>query len=80
VRPVRRIVVAYRTEGAAAILHGNRGRKPKHVIPAEFRQRAVESARTTYEGVNDSHCGICWPSGRDFAYPASRCGASGERR
>lgn len=54
-RQVRRILAAYRTEGAAALAHGNRGRTPAHRITEEVRQRVVELARTRYAGLNDTH-------------------------
>jgi transposase len=54
-RQVRRIVAAYRTEGAAALSHGNRGRPPTHTIGAAVRQRVVELARTRYPDLNDTH-------------------------
>jgi transposase len=55
VRQVRRILAAYRKEGAAAIPHGNRGRQPKHTVAAGLRRRVAELARTAYAGTNDSH-------------------------
>ncbi len=55
VRQVRRILAAYRKEGVAAIPHGNRGRRPKHTLPAVVRQRVTELAQTTYAEANDSH-------------------------
>lgn len=54
-RQIRRIVAAYREEGAAAIAHGNRGRAPAHRIGAEVRGQVIELARTRYAGVNDQH-------------------------
>lgn len=54
-RQVRRILAAYRKEGAAALAHGNRGRSPAHTIGAEVRQQVVELARTRYVGLNDTH-------------------------
>ena len=33
-RHVRRLLAAYRKEGAAALAHGNRGRKPSHALGA----------------------------------------------
>ncbi len=55
VRQVRRILAAYRREGAASIAHGNRDRKPAHTIPEEIRHRVVELAQTRYAGLNDTH-------------------------
>ena len=54
-RQVRRILAAYRTEGAAALAHGNRGRAPAHTIGEEVRKQVVELARTRYPDLNDTH-------------------------
>lgn len=55
VRQVRRIVAAYRQEGAAALAHGNRDRAPVHTIPEDVRRQVGELARTRYAGLNDTH-------------------------
>jgi transposase len=55
VRQVRRILAAYRQEGAASLAHGNRDRNPVHTIPDHVRQRVVELAQTRYAGLNDTH-------------------------
>lgn len=52
-RQVRRILAAYRKEGAAVLAHGNRGRHPAHRIGEAVRQQVLELARTRYIGVND---------------------------
>jgi len=54
-RQVQRILAAYRKEGAAAVVHGNRGRKPKHRIGDEVRQQVIALAREPYEGCNQQH-------------------------
>jgi transposase len=50
-----RILAAYREEGAAGIAHGNRGRKPVHVLGEEIREQVVELAGERYGGFNHSH-------------------------
>ena len=55
VRQVRRTLAAYRQEGAAALAHGNRGRRPHNALPAETRQKVIELARTKYQGYNHQH-------------------------
>ena len=55
VRQLRRLLAAYRRDGAAAIPHRNRGRPPAHTVAAAVRARVVELSRTTYAGTNDSH-------------------------
>lgn len=54
-RQVRRLLAAYRTEGAAALAHGNRGRVPVHAVDEGVRQRVVELASSTYAGCNYQH-------------------------
>jgi transposase len=51
-RQVRRVLVAYRREGAAALAHGNRGRRPAHATRQEVAQQVVALAHTTYRGGN----------------------------
>ena len=40
-RHLWRILAAYRKEGAAALAHGNRGRRPANAIPLGLRDRVV---------------------------------------
>ena len=54
-RQVRRLLAAYRKEGAAALAHGNRGRKPVHRISEEVRTQVISLATTTYRGCNYQH-------------------------
>ena len=54
-RHVRRLLAAYRKEGAAALAHGNRGRASPRRIPEEVSERILELARTLYEDYNDTH-------------------------
>jgi len=51
-RHVRRLLAAYRKEGAAALAHGDRGRKPGHTLDARLKERMLELARSTYAGCN----------------------------
>jgi transposase len=54
-RQERRIVAAYRKEGAAGLAHGNRGRVSPRRIPAMCRERILELARNKYGDYNDTH-------------------------
>ena len=54
-RQVRRVLAAYRREGAAALAHGNRGRRPVHTTAAEAAAYVVSVAQTTYAGCNQQH-------------------------
>jgi transposase len=50
-----RLLARYRAEGAAALVHGNRGRPPAHRLAEPLRQRVRDLAATTYAGVNHTH-------------------------
>src|SRR5438067_2438993 len=54
-RQLQRILAAYRKEGAAALVHSNRGRAPQHRIDDATRQRISILAQTTYAGANYQH-------------------------
>jgi len=54
-RHVRRLLAAYREEGAAALAHGNRGRKPHHALDDGLRRKVSELAESTYAGCNNQH-------------------------
>ena len=54
-RHARRMLAGYRQDGAAALAHGNRGRRPHNAIwPAEAAA-VVELATHRYEGANHTH-------------------------
>ena len=55
VRQLRRLLAAYREEGAAALAHGNRGRAPAHALPSAVKTFVLEAAQTTYAGCNCAH-------------------------
>ena len=50
-----RMLAAYRKEGAAALAHGNRGRRPRNAVPEETRRKVIELARARYAGFNHTH-------------------------
>ena len=50
-----RLLAAYRKEGAAALAHGNRGRRPVHAVPLVLKAQVLELAQGRYEGLNHSH-------------------------
>jgi transposase len=54
-RQAWRILKAYREKGASALTHGNRRRRPSNAIPEEKRREVIHLARTTYEGLNQTH-------------------------
>ena len=55
VRHTRRILDAYRERGAAALVHGNRGREPPNATPMTVVTDVVHLARTRYAGANHTH-------------------------
>jgi transposase len=54
-RHTKRMVAGYQKEGAAALAHGNRGKKPIHALKEEVKIKVSELARTRYVGFNFSH-------------------------
>lgn len=54
-RHVRRILAVYRKEGAAALAHGNRERKPHNALDEGLRRQVLELGRSTYAGCNNQH-------------------------
>ena len=63
-RHTRHILAAYRQEGAAALAHGNRGRRPANATPKTMADAAVDLALTRYAGVNHTHLTSCSANGR----------------
>jgi len=54
-RQVRRILAAYREEGATAIAHGNRGRKPPNALDDKLKCHIIELFQGKYAGFNFRH-------------------------
>jgi transposase len=54
-RHTKRLVAIYQKEGAAALAHGNRGKKPSHALREEVQRKVTELARSKYTGFNFSH-------------------------
>ena len=54
-RHTRRILAAYSEKGAAALAHGNRGRRPANATPHALATEVIRLARTRYTGVNHTH-------------------------
>ena len=50
-----RLLAAYREEGAAAVAHGNRGRKPAAATSPRTQQEVMELAKGPYAGFNHTH-------------------------
>jgi len=54
-RQMWRILAGYRKEGAAALAHGNRGRKPINATEDSLKLKVVELAQSPYRGFNHQH-------------------------
>ena len=54
-RHVWRLLAAYRKEGASAIAHGNRGRRPSTTTDTGTQRRVRELAEGPYAGLNHTH-------------------------
>ena len=54
-RHTKRLLAAYRKDGAAALAHGNRGRKPHNAVPEPAAAAVVKLASNGYAGANHSH-------------------------
>ena len=51
-RHTRRILAAYREEGAAALAHGHRGRRAPNATPESLRSEVLRLARSRYSETN----------------------------
>ena len=54
-RHTRRLLNAYRRNGAAALAHGNRGRRPHNAVLESEAAAVVRLASTKYAGTNHTH-------------------------
>jgi len=54
-RHFRRLLAAYRQKGAAALAHGNRGRRPAHALDEAVKARVLSLVKSKYDGFNTQH-------------------------
>ena len=54
-RHAKRLLSEYRKEGAKALAHGNRGRRPINTIDEIIREEVIELAKVKYPGFNQQH-------------------------
>ena len=54
-RPAWRMLATYRKEGAAALAHGNRGRRPRNAVADDAAAAVIQLASATYAGANHTH-------------------------
>ena len=54
-RHTRRILAAYKEDGAAALAHGNRGRRPHNAASEMEEADVLYLSHTRYEGANHTH-------------------------
>jgi transposase len=50
-----RLLAAYRKQGAAALAHGNRDKKPVNTLVAELKEKVLQLAISKYTGFNHTH-------------------------
>jgi Transposase and inactivated derivatives len=55
-RQLRRLRKKYQEEGAAGLVHGNKGRKPAHALSEEIKQQVVSLFEEKYHDSNFTHC------------------------
>ena len=72
---LRRFLAAYRKEGAAALVHGNRGRMPHNAVTEAAAAAVVKLASNGYAGANHSHFTelLREREGIDLSRPTVRC-------
>ncbi len=54
-RHIYRLLAGFRAQGAAAIVHGNQGRRPANKKPEAVHRQVLRLAQTRYAGFNHSH-------------------------
>ncbi len=54
-RHTKRLLAGYRKDGAAALAHGNRGRKPHNAVPETAAAAVVKLASNGYADANHTH-------------------------
>lgn len=54
-RHTRRLLARYRVQGAAGLIHGNRGREPANKLDEEVETEILQLAQRGYVDYNDSH-------------------------
>lgn len=54
-RQERRLRQAFVRDGPAALVHGNKGRRPAHALDPGLRRRVLALAQSVYAGCNDQH-------------------------
>lgn len=54
-RHLKRIIAAYRKDGAAALAHGNRGKRPYNALDEDLKRQVLELAQGKYTGFNFQH-------------------------
>ncbi len=63
-RHTKRLLAAYRKDGAAALAHGNRGRRPHNAVPEAAAASVVKLAINGYAGQTTATSPSCCGSAR----------------
>lgn len=85
-RHARRLVRRFQSEGASALVHGNRGRPPSNRTCETLKQKVLDLVEEEYEGFNDVHLqeallrdhDLC--IGRETLRSLLRCNGRGPKR
>ena len=75
-RHTKRLLVAYRKGGPAALAHGNRGRRPHNAVPEAAAAAVVKLASNHYAGANHSHFTELLRERESIDLAVPRCAAS----
>ena len=75
-RHTRRILAAYRGNGAAVLAHGLRCRKPPNAVPEAISSRVVHLAGTIHQGANHTHLSELLSEREGIYMGGPPCGAS----
>jgi hypothetical protein len=54
-RQIKRLRAGVKKDGEVFVIHKNRGRKLKHTIPGEIRDKIIFFALSKYKGTNYTH-------------------------
>ena len=78
-RHTRRMLAAYREQGAATLVHGHRGRKPPNATPEAVIADVPHLAQTRYVGANHAHLNELLGNGKESTLAGPPCDASSRR-
>ena len=54
-RQVKRLLAECRRDGASALAHGHRGKRPANALDPQLENQVLQLAQATYQGFNRHH-------------------------